>query len=386
MTKWDANAKAFFDLVRAGLWENGEFKSSDFKIQSVVDWEEVYRLANEQSVLGLVLAGIDYLPIEQRPPKVELLQWIGEIQMLEQQNQAMNKFIGELVEKMRVAGIYTLLVKGQGVAQCYEKPLWRSCGDVDLLLDNDNYQKAKVFLSEMADHVDEEDKEKLHLGMTIDSWVVELHGTMRTQISSRMNRGIDEVHHDLFYGGNVRSWMNDGIQVFLPGPNNDVLLIFTHFLQHFFIGGVGLRQICDWCRLLWTYKDSLNHGLLESRIRKMGLMSEWKAFGAFAVEYLGMPVEAMPFVNANNGFDKLTINKSLKKKAKKICEVVLNDGNFGHNQDYSYRQKYSGLRSYLITFFRRLGEFGKKVTIFPVDAPKFFCHYVTNRFLAKLKK
>jgi hypothetical protein len=24
-------------------------------------------------------------------------------------------------------------------------------------------------------------------------------------------------------------------------------------------------------------------------------MSEWKAFGAFAIEYLGMPVEAMPF-------------------------------------------------------------------------------------------
>lgn len=375
MTKWDANTKAFFKLVRAGLWVNGEIKSPDPKIQGDVDWEEVYRLATEQSALGLVLAGIEYLPIEQRPPKVELLQWIGEIQMLEQQNQAMNKFIGELVEKMRVAGIYTLLVKGQGVAQCYEKPLWRSCGDVDLLLDNDNYQKAKVFLSEMADHVDEEDKEKLHLGMTIDSWVVELHGTMRTQISSRMNRGIDEVHHDLFYGGNVRSWMNDGIQVFLPGPNNDVLLIFTHFLQHFFIGGVGLRQICDWCRLLWTYKDSLNHELLGKRIKKMGLMSEWKAFGSFAVEYLGMPVEALPFYDVR-----------LKKKARGICEVVLNAGNFGHNQDYSYRQKYSGLRSYLITFFRRLGEFGKIVTIFPVDAPKFFAHYITNRFVAKVLK
>lgn len=205
-----------------------------------------------------------------------------------------------------------------------------------------------------------------------------------------MNRGIDDVQYDLFYGGNVRSWKNDDTQVFLPGPNNDAILIFTHYLQHFFIGGVGLRQICDWCRLLWTYKDSLNHGLLESRIRKMGLMSEWKAFGAFAVEYLGMPVEAMPFVN--DGFDKLTINKnqnlnqSLKRKARRICEVVLNSGNFGHNQNYSYRQKYSGLRSYLITFIKRFGEFTKIVTIFPVDAPKFFCHYVMNRFVAKLRK
>lgn len=381
--KRNNSQKAFFSLLQAGLWPESEKQVS---IDGSVDWEGVYRLASEQSVLGVVLAGIDYLPNEQKPPKIMLLQWIGEIQMLEQQNQAMDKFIADLIDKLRKEGIYTLLVKGQGVAQCYEKPLWRSCGDVDLLLDNDNYQKAKTYLSEIAEHVDEEDKEILHLGMTIDQWTVELHGTMRTQISSRMNCGIDEVQYDCFFRGNVRSWMNDGIQVYLPGPNNDAILIFTHFLQHFFIGGVGLRQICDWCRLLLTYKESLNYELLEKRIKKMGLMSEWKAFGAFAVEYLGMPVEAMPFVNANDGFDKLTINKSLKKKAKEICEVVLNDGNFGHNQDYSYRQKYSGLRSYMITFFKRFGELTKIITIFPIDAPKFFAHYITNRFVAKVLK
>jgi hypothetical protein len=29
-------------------------------------------------------------------------------------------------------------------------------------------------------------------------------------------------------------------------------------------------------------------------------MSEWKAFAAFAVDYLGMPVEAMPFLSLND--------------------------------------------------------------------------------------
>ena len=57
---------------------------------------------------------------------------------------------------------------------------------------------------------------------------------------------------------------------------------------------VGLRQFCDWCRLLWTYRRSINVGLLEARLNEMGLVSVWKAFGAFAVEYLGMPGEAMP--------------------------------------------------------------------------------------------
>lgn len=35
----------------------------------------------------------------------------------------MNQFVGRLMADMRKAGIYTLLVKGQAVAQCYEKPL-----------------------------------------------------------------------------------------------------------------------------------------------------------------------------------------------------------------------------------------------------------------------
>ncbi len=59
---------------------------------------------------------------------------IGEVQMTEQGNIAMNKFIEKLVGKMQEKGIYTLLVKGQGIVQCYERPLWRQSGDVGLML------------------------------------------------------------------------------------------------------------------------------------------------------------------------------------------------------------------------------------------------------------
>lgn len=372
--------KLFIELVRTGLWPEAE--STDIQnhgFTEPVDWEEVYRLATEQSVLGLVLAGIDWFKVHDSKfivPQTMLLQWIGEVQILEQQNKEMNGFIAELVKKLRTADINTLLVKGQGVAQCYERPLWRSCGDVDLLLSDDNYVKAKSFLTPLAEHVDLEDKSMKHLGMTIDQWTVELHGSMRTQISSRMNRVIDDVQHDLFYRGKVRSWMNDDTMVSLPGPDNDVILIFTHYLQHFFIGGVGLRQICDWCRLLWTYRGALNHELLEKRIKKMGLMSEWKVFGAFAVEHLGMPYETIPLYDSSVKW---------KRKAAGLLSFILKVGNMGHNHDYSYRQRYSGLLSFIITFRIRFVDSFERFIIFPLDSSKFFAHYVTNRFVAKLK-
>jgi hypothetical protein len=130
--------------------------------------------------------------------------------------------------------------------------------------------------------------------MTIEKWIVELHGSLHTELSSKLDKVVDSVQDEVFYHGCVRTWVNGEVQVFLPSPDNDVIFIFTHYLKHFYKGGLGLRQICDWCRLLWSYGQSLNYGLLESRLRTMGLMTEWKAFAAFAVEYLGMPVEVMP--------------------------------------------------------------------------------------------
>lgn len=87
-------------MLRAGLWADAE--SMDFWIQGFtesVDWEKVYQLAEEQSVIGVVLAGIENYNI--KPPQELLLQWIGEVQMLEQQYKAMNQFIAELIEKLR---------------------------------------------------------------------------------------------------------------------------------------------------------------------------------------------------------------------------------------------------------------------------------------------
>jgi hypothetical protein len=144
----DSSIDLFFALVRAGLWENcGEYQVSGFKFQSSIDWYEVYQLAEEQSVIGVVLAGIERLKNANLHLNQKLLlQWIGEVQMLEQQNLAMNSYINILNKKLSDAGICSVLLKGQGVGQCYERPLWRACGDIDLLLDANGYENAKKLL------------------------------------------------------------------------------------------------------------------------------------------------------------------------------------------------------------------------------------------------
>lgn len=145
-----------------------------------MDWEKVYQLAQEQSLQGIVLEGVEELRaknIELNVLKALLLQWIGEVQVIEQRNKEMNVFLASLLEKLKAAQIKALLVKGQGIAQCYERPYWRVSGDIDFLLDKENYERGKKFLSGIAQDVHKENDFDKHFSVILDGWDVELHGS-----------------------------------------------------------------------------------------------------------------------------------------------------------------------------------------------------------------
>ena len=370
----DNNQLVFFALVRTGLW--ADLESTDIRNQGLkepVDWDKIYQLAEEQSLVGLVLAGLEHSNV--KPPQEFLLQWIGEVQMLEQQNLAMNNYINVLYKKLAEAGICSVLLKGQGVGQCYERPLWRACGDIDLLLDANGYENAKKLLFPLAENVEKEFSYFKHVGMTLDGWEVELHGTFQSRLSKSVDNEIDRIQEGVFKDNGTRIWHNGKEDVLLPNPDADVIFIFTHILHHYFFEGIGLRQFCDWCRLLWTYRSELNLQLLESRLRKMGLMTEWKAFGVFAVEYLGMPVDAMPLYSDDARW---------KKKAMKISAFVLEVGNFGHKQ----RRNFDGM-AYIerkfVSFLGRLRDILRHFFVFPKDSIVFFVGVFRSGIYAALR-
>ena len=334
----DKNWLALLELVKAGLWGKADADlNADYNLSEGLDWDEVYQLAQEQSILGLVLAGMEYTDV--KPPQVLLLQWIGEVQLIEQRNKVMNAFIAEIVAILREQNIYALLVKGQGIAQCYEKPLWRSPGDIDFFLSKDNYGKAVALFNNKYSNNKDGGRYSQEYAFYTDQWMIEVHGTLRTCLSSKVDKEVDTVQKSVFYGGNVRSWDNNGTLVFLPAPTEDVFLVFTHFIKHFYKEGMSLRQVCDWCRLLWAYRESLNYGNLELWINKAVLMKEWKAFYNLASRYLGMPdlglrltgVESATSRHSSNKFgsahdsiaDFMVCDSRYDKKAEKLMEFIL---------------------------------------------------------------
>lgn len=218
--KQDNNQEAFFALLRAGLLEK-DVRLSDI---GEIDFAEVYRLAQEQSVAGLIAAGLEHV-VDVKVPQSLALTIAGEVLQLEQRNKAMNQFVVETIGKLRRAGIYTLIVKGQGVAQCYERPLWRACGDVDFFLNEDNFVKMRELLRPYVEGFDPDDDNARNISATFEGWPIELHTNQDTALSKRIDDELKNVRDDIFCGGNVRTWENGNTTVYLPSVGNDVIIV-----------------------------------------------------------------------------------------------------------------------------------------------------------------
>ena len=235
--------QAIFALLRAGLWEQ------DVRLQQSedIDYIEIFDIAEKQGVTGLIAAGLEHLQVV-NAPKDLLLQLVGQTLQLEQRNTAMNTFIAGLVDRIKAAGIHTLMVKGQGIAQCYERPLWRTSGDVDFLMNDENFRNADELLSPESSYRKFGGRYSKEIGLGIQSWTIELHASLRTGLSGKVDREVDAVQKDTITNNKVRIWHNGGTDVLLPAPDEDVFFVFTHFIKHFYKEGMNLRQMADRAR------------------------------------------------------------------------------------------------------------------------------------------
>ena len=91
-------------------------------------------------------------------------------------------------------------------------------------------------------------------------------------------------------------------------------------------------------------------------------MTEWNAFAALAVEYLGMPAEVMPFYSTDGRW---------KHKAKKIMQFTLDSDDI-ERRDKSYFYKYPYVLRKVVSFGRRCGDLLRVAGVFPMDSLRFF--------------
>ena len=119
----------FFELLRVGLGTGGA-ATAVFRA-SPEEWDSLYRMAGEQSVLGIAYAGIERLPKDAQPPMELAFQWASEAETVRGHNRMVNAEASRLTQFFAAAGRKTAVLKGPANAMLYPDPLSRQCGDID---------------------------------------------------------------------------------------------------------------------------------------------------------------------------------------------------------------------------------------------------------------
>ena len=356
-------------LLRAALWE---VSVDPLLFSPKTEWGVIYRLAQQQTVAALLYDALASLPAEQQPEPALLRQWYVHLIKVEQSHKLLNQRLAEATTLLQSEGIRSVLLKGQALAQNYPNPARRQCGDIDLYIGRENYKKACDAVQKWDSVQEAERDDTKHCSFHWQNVTVELH---RIALFPRKFQHWTELH---LMGEKVRRCTVEGSEVLLPPANFDALYIFNHAYSHFILGGIGLRQLCDWALYLHTFKNEIDRQQLKRDLDSFGLMHAWQIFGYIAVNHLGLNEAEMPFYTER-------INpKRRKKRAEKVLGYILKDGNFGF---YSQRSKppknYLGKK--LSTVWRIQQRAWRLLFLFPKDTITYFINFITNGIVVLFK-
>ena len=346
-------ANLFFTLLRQGLW--GKPEDAVFADIQVQDWQRVLDLATQQTVVGILADGLDVKTPVKVPADVAMKLVMAKIS-IERRNYHINDKIEELISLFMSASIPAVIVKGQMIAKCYRNPSSRMPGDIDIVVRSKDYTAAKEILTGISKQEGEEIPNRLHFSAFSGEINVEIHGTIHTCLSRKINELLDRMQNDLFSENSIRRGYSEDF---------DVLYVFIHLLQHFYCGGIGLRQLCDMSMALHRYKGHYDEKQLQERLMGAGIIQEWKVFMSFLVNYLGLPKE-----------DAFLYESSFDAKTEKLWEFIRKAGNFGNNKK---KRKYTKDSNFLLrkaeSFFRGASDFFQHISLFPLNSIKFFSYF-----------
>jgi hypothetical protein len=374
MNKENIAKDLFYGLLRMALWADNEevvrreIAALECHAYTQSDWEWVCNFAAEQTVLGLLDSVIERLPEALWPPKGLRLRMVMHANKVKQMHAVLNRSLCGMVQELNGAGIYSVLLKGQGIAQDYALPEARQCGDLDIWVGNEVYlsvcdtiQKAGI----EADYA--KGRATKHISFTYKHSTVEIHRFAASLFRPSKKQTFHAWTDACLKSTQRCMWVcpdrrvsrtpcEGAVQVMLPPATFNALFIFLHLYSHFIHGGIGLRQLCDWCRCLYVHRDEIDLVELEARLREFKLYRPWQMFGALCVECLGLPQECMP-----------CYTERYRKEVGRLWTFVERDGNFGHTAMRGKVRPDSLIAGKWFALRHQMARFARVFSLFPMD-------------------
>ncbi len=366
------------ELLRVGLWGKQIDRSL---FDQAVDWKNIYSLSKTQTVIGVVEDGINSLPRELMPGREVLLQFHSFVVRNAQYHSILNRALGDLIDRISLCGRRPILLKGQGVAHCYREPEKRQCGDIDLYIGKEHFNAASELIRTWVDSQGRQMVSGIKVGRKDISFnfrdvAVELHHTALVRDDARSEQKVQDWSYEMLHKERLEKLNIEGIIVDLPPVNFDALYIFYHMWYHFIGGGVGLRQLCDWARYLYTHRDTIDHNRLERDLKIFKMLGVWQDFGVLIVEHMGLPVEYFPLYSKRPNI----------RQAQRILDVVIREGNFGLHDPVMLRKPKGYTAGKLWRIFYISKRNLRLLRIFPAKTIISYPYFLFNGIVGFLKK
>lgn len=250
-----------------------------------IDWQSVKDLAEKQGLSAVVLDGIEKLPEGQRPPKVFLLEWIGEtLQGYEYRYELYKQAIVELAGFYNSHGYKMMVLKGYACCIDWLKPEHRPCGDIDIWLFGKQKEADNVLAKEKGVEVDSS-----HHHHTVFYWndfMVENHYDFINVHHHKSNKELDLMMKEL---AKDDSYCVDvlGEKVYVPSPNMHAFFLLRHAMNHFAASEISIRQLLDWGFFVEKHTHEIDWEWLMKQFERFQMVEMFNTFNAICVEDLG---------------------------------------------------------------------------------------------------
>lgn len=307
-----SSADRFFQLLRFSI---GAFDVFSYDMSGGM-WKDMYEIAKQQSLLGILFYGIEKHP-EMRPPRELLLKWYAISEQIKSANLKTNRVAVELSEFFHEQGFRSCILKGQGNALMYPNPYIRMSGDIDIWLEGGPKEIIRYVRKRNPNgkacyhHVDA----GIYQGVE-----VEVHyrpSFMNNLIHNRrLQRWFEEQAEEQF--SHEVELPDGGGMICVPTTEFNLIYQMAHICNHVIHEGIGLRQMMDYYFIIRNEELGMRNyenELMNLGLRKFAGAVMWVLHKVFGLEeeYYIVPAD--------------------ERRGKFLLDEILIGGNFGQWSD-----------------------------------------------------
>ena len=184
-----------------------------------------------------------------------------------------------ITNKFNELCINHIYLKGMRIKELYPKSYMRSMGDIDLLIKEDDFDKAEKELIKSGFNL--HSRGPVHNQYFYGKTEVELHRTLRQKDKFDEFKILDKVWDS------VQEVSSNEYRI---KPEVELVYLIFHLKKHLLVAGVGLRNILDIGIYVNCYQNEINFDLLNKILIETNSGSFFEQLILFNEKYLNIPL------------------------------------------------------------------------------------------------